>query len=74
MKIRALWGTAGRAARSASLFLTNTKPVLGMALGMISDAILASIDCTVGNANGQSSHHETNSRCLTCGHRFNLPA
>ncbi|HBP5584194.1 hypothetical protein FA120_13300 [Pseudomonas aeruginosa] len=74
-KIRALVGVAGRAARGASAALAGTKPVLSMTLGVISEAILGSIDgrATGAHLNEQLNRHIANSHCLTCGHCFSLP-
>lgn len=43
-KIRTLVGAVGRGGRSASATLSSTRPILGIALRMISDAILKGVD------------------------------
>ncbi|MBZ5239760.1 hypothetical protein [Pseudomonas aeruginosa] len=65
----------GGAARGASAALTGTKPILGIALGALSDAILGCIEgCATGTSlSEQLNRHLANNRCQVCGHRFNLP-
>lgn len=74
IKTPALVRAAGRAARIASTVLTGTKPVLGITLSVVSDAILASIDEHAVSAHLSEHIHRraTDYRCLDCKHRFNL--